>query len=109
MSQRTRGLMMVAIGVVILAALAVILVVSFTQPAAPEVVTAPTSPPVFPTTTPGGPTPVPGTRPAASGGFIPNDPQFGRQWYLPAINAPQYWETMPANLPPVVVAVIDSG
>jgi subtilisin family serine protease len=109
MSQRTRGLLMVGTGVIILVALAIVLVVSFLQPAPPAVVTAPTNPPMFVTATPGGPTAEPGSRPVASGGFIPNDPQFDRQWYLPAIHAPQYWERMPPNLPQVTVAVIDSG
>ena len=108
MSKRDRGLLLVGIGVVILVALAVILVVSVIQPATPTVVAVPTTPPL-PTVTPGGPAPDPATRPAASGGFIPNDPQFSRQWALPAIRAPQFWETMPQNLPQVTVAVIDSG
>lgn len=39
----------------------------------------------------------------------PNDPYFDRQWYLPAIGAPEAWPNLPADLPPVIVAVIDSG
>ncbi len=111
MSKRERGFFMVAAGVIILVALAIILVVSLGQPPAPTVAVVPTSTPApaVPTATPGGPTAEPATRPVASGGFIPNDPHFDRQWYLPAISAPQYWETVPQNLPQVTVAVIDSG
>lgn len=39
----------------------------------------------------------------------PNDPYFDRQWYLPAIGAPQAWPNLPADQPQVVVAVIDTG
>ncbi|MEO8392801.1 MAG: S8 family serine peptidase, partial [Chloroflexota bacterium] len=39
----------------------------------------------------------------------PNDPLFGTQWALPAINLPQEWLALPPNLPTVTVAVLDSG
>ena len=45
--------------------------------------------------------------------FVPNDPLAGpeHQWYLDAIRAFDFWAgfTAPPPLPPVLVAVIDSG
>jgi subtilisin family serine protease len=40
--------------------------------------------------------------------FTPDDPLLSRQWHLPANRAFDYWPTLPL-LPPVRVAVIDSG
>ena len=40
--------------------------------------------------------------------FTPNDPLVGEQWYLSAIRAFDYWATKP-TMPPVRVAVVDSG
>ena len=40
--------------------------------------------------------------------FVPDDPYVGDQWYLPAIHAFDHWAEKPP-LPPVLVAVIDSG
>ncbi len=39
----------------------------------------------------------------------PNDPLFSQQWNLAAIGAPEAWALLPASLPAVTVAVIDSG
>jgi hypothetical protein len=40
--------------------------------------------------------------------FTPDDPLLSRQWHLPANRAFDYWASLPL-LPPVPVAVIDSG
>jgi subtilisin family serine protease len=40
--------------------------------------------------------------------FVPNDPLFSRQWYLASIEAFESWDGYP-SLPPVRVAVVDSG
>ncbi len=40
--------------------------------------------------------------------FVPNDPLMVRQWYLSQIHAFDFWQALPP-LPPVKVAVIDSG
>jgi subtilisin family serine protease len=40
--------------------------------------------------------------------FQPTDPLAADQWYLPRIRAFDYW-TVPPTLPPVRVAIIDSG
>lgn len=39
----------------------------------------------------------------------PNDPLYPAQWALSAIGAPAAWAALPADLPPVAIAVIDSG
>jgi thermitase len=41
-------------------------------------------------------------------GLIPNDPEFGKQWGLLKINAPNAW-TLTKGSPRVTVAVLDSG
>lgn len=41
-------------------------------------------------------------------GFTPNDPLYGRQWYLAAIRAFDHWAAKPP-FPAVRVAVVDSG
>ncbi|MCI0574275.1 MAG: S8 family serine peptidase [Myxococcaceae bacterium] len=49
-----------------------------------------------------------GPAPRASGkGFIPNDPDFGRQWNLALIDMPAAWERSRGK--GVVVAVLDTG
>ncbi|MBN1326222.1 S8 family serine peptidase [Candidatus Falkowbacteria bacterium] len=40
--------------------------------------------------------------------LIPNDPDYGRQWYLKALNMPEVWGTQTGNNS-VIVAVLDSG
>ncbi len=40
--------------------------------------------------------------------FVPNDPLFGDQWYLPLVRAFDAWPELPV-LNPVLVAVVDSG
>lgn len=40
---------------------------------------------------------------------VPNDPGYGQQWNLPAINAPQAWDINRAAAAGVTVAVIDGG
>lgn len=40
--------------------------------------------------------------------FVPNDPLMVRQWYLAQIHAFDFWQALPP-LPPIKVAVIDSG
>ncbi len=40
--------------------------------------------------------------------FVPNDPLMARQWYLSVIHAFDFWQALPL-LPPIKVAVIDSG
>ena len=40
--------------------------------------------------------------------FVPNDPLFAEQWYLPLVRAFDAWPDLPA-LNPVLVAVVDSG
>jgi subtilisin family serine protease len=40
--------------------------------------------------------------------FFPNDPLIVRQWYLSQIHAFDFWQALPP-LPPIKVAVIDSG
>lgn len=46
--------------------------------------------------------------PLASASITPNDPYYGRQWYLAKIKADSAWEKI-ASSPAIVVAVIDSG
>ena len=41
--------------------------------------------------------------------FMPNDPFVTRQWYLLQNRAYDAWDVLPADLAPVLVAVIDSG
>jgi subtilisin family serine protease len=41
--------------------------------------------------------------------FVPTDPLAPRQWHLTANHAFDYWDALPLLLPPVRVAVIDSG
>ena len=41
--------------------------------------------------------------------FGPNDPLFSRQWYVSQDRAFDTWSTLPVDLSPVRVAVIDSG
>lgn len=103
MSKRERGILLILSGLVIL--IVVLVVLRFAGPQAgpatdsntsAEIVVQPTLPPDV-------------TAEPTSTGFIPNDPLFGRQWYLPAIGAPQAWETIPADRAQVVVAVVDSG
>lgn len=102
MSKRERGIILILSGVVLLIVVLVVLRFTVMQPPATtsntagEIVVQPTLPPdvaAVPTST----------------GFVPNDPQFSRQWYLPAIGAPQAWETLPPDQAQVVVAVVDSG
>src|SRR5918999_533868 len=40
--------------------------------------------------------------------FEPNDPLYAAQWYLPYVRAFDFWAEQPP-LPPVLVAVVDSG
>jgi subtilisin family serine protease len=40
--------------------------------------------------------------------FQPNDPLYAAQWYLPYVRAFDFWAEQPP-LPPVLVAVVDSG
>lgn len=48
------------------------------------------------------------TDPIWSSNAVPNDPEYGQQWHLPIIQAPQAWDTATGS-PNVVVAVIDTG
>jgi len=41
--------------------------------------------------------------------MTPNDPFYAQQWGLMALNIPPVWDSLPANMPSVTVAVIDSG
>jgi subtilisin family serine protease len=41
--------------------------------------------------------------------FVPNDPLYTRQWYLPLIHGFDFWPDLIPPLAPVRVAVIDSG
>ncbi len=41
--------------------------------------------------------------------FVPNDPLYARQWYLPLIHGFDFWPDALPPLGPVRVAVIDSG
>lgn len=41
--------------------------------------------------------------------FVPTDPFFPRQWYIPAVRAFEAWPFRPAWLNDVKVAIIDSG
>ena len=41
--------------------------------------------------------------------FVPNDPLYAKQWYLPQDHAFDFWSQLPAGLPPVKVGVVDSG
>jgi len=45
----------------------------------------------------------------AASKFVPNDPLFARQWYVTQDRAFDQWSELPTTLPPVRVAVIDSG
>ena len=40
--------------------------------------------------------------------ITPNDPYYGRQWYLAKIKADNAWDKISAS-PDIVIAVIDSG
>jgi subtilisin family serine protease len=41
--------------------------------------------------------------------FLPTDPLFSRQWYIPVVRAFDAWPQRPYWLSPVKVAIIDSG
>lgn len=43
-----------------------------------------------------------------SNGFVPNDPLFDQQWYLPAVKADIMWETITGN-DTEVIAILDTG
>src|SRR5205823_3918176 len=49
------------------------------------------------------------TAAAPAAAFSPTDPLAAKQWYLEQDHAFDAWGTPPANLPPVTVAIIDSG
>lgn len=40
--------------------------------------------------------------------LVPNDPDYGKQWYLDQLNMPQVWSQQTGNQD-VVIAIIDSG
>jgi subtilisin family serine protease len=42
-------------------------------------------------------------------GFVPTDPLAAKQWHLSSIRAFDYWPELPTTLPPIRVAIIDSG
>jgi subtilisin family serine protease len=46
---------------------------------------------------------------AATQPYVPNDPLYPRQWYLPQDHAFDFWSQLPVGLPPVRVGVVDSG
>jgi subtilisin family serine protease len=46
---------------------------------------------------------------SGSAAFVPDDPLAGRQWYLGAVHAFDFWPELPVDLAPVRVAVVDSG
>jgi thermitase len=46
---------------------------------------------------------------APAAAFAPADPLASKQWYLEQDHAFDAWATPPANLPPVTVAIVDSG
>ena len=103
MTQRERGIILILIGVVALVVILAVLILPMLEAPAPatssnvgEIVLQPTLPPDA-------------TQEPTSVGLQPNDPEFDRQWYLPAIGAPQAWERLPPDQSRVVVAVIDSG
>lgn len=51
----------------------------------------------------------PGPIEASQGpGAEPNDPEYGKQWHLPKIGAPEAWGTTNGD-PSVIVAVLDNG
>ena len=41
--------------------------------------------------------------------FVPNDPLYPKQWYLPQDRAFDFWSQLPVGLAPVKVGVVDSG
>ncbi|MFV9510496.1 S8 family serine peptidase [Tepidibacillus sp. LV47] len=41
--------------------------------------------------------------------FIPNDPGYSKQWYLPKVQVPEAWDKLPQNGTVTYVAVIDNG
>lgn len=41
--------------------------------------------------------------------FRPNDPLYGMQWNLPAIDMERAWEINPGGTPDIIVAVLDTG
>jgi Subtilase family len=47
--------------------------------------------------------------PVAASGFVPTDPLAVKQWYLGPIRAFDFWPDGPPALPPVRVAIVDSG
>ncbi|MBL8147684.1 MAG: S8 family serine peptidase [Anaerolineae bacterium] len=102
MSKRERGILLILSGLVIL--VVVLVVLRFAGPQGPDSQSGPSSEIVVQPTLP----PDVAAEPT-SVGFIPNDPEFPRQWYLPAIGAPQAWETIPSDRAQVVVAVVDTG
>jgi serine protease len=42
-------------------------------------------------------------------GTTPNDPGYGAQWNLSALDMPRAWDIAPGGTPDIVVAVIDNG
>jgi Subtilase family len=46
---------------------------------------------------------------APAAAFTPTDPYYAKQWYLAQDHAFDAWETPPATLAPVKVAIVDSG
>jgi len=103
MSKRERGILLILSGLVLLVIVLVVVWITGRQSpsdssssTAVEIVIQPTLPPDV-------------TAEPTSVGFVPNDPMFDRQWYLPAIGAPQAWQRLPPDQAQVVVAVIDSG
>mgnify|MGYP000908426693 CR=1 FL=1 len=102
MSKRERGIILILSGLVLLVIVLVVLRFSG-QPATTTDSGSPAGIVVQPTLPPDV------TAEPTSTGFVPNDPEYSRQWYLPSIGAPQAWETLPADREQVVVAVIDTG
>ena len=41
--------------------------------------------------------------------YIPNDPEFGRQWHLPRIEAPELWDYIQYTGEEVILGIVDSG
>jgi SpoIID/LytB domain protein len=50
-----------------------------------------------------------GPRRPAAARFLPDDPLVAQQWYLARDRAFDFWPTLPVDLPPVLVGIVDTG
>ncbi len=108
MTSRERNIIVVLAVLVVFVVVLAVLRFTVLQPSTPEQAQAALPTDAAPAATLS-PDMTPQAIPTVAPELRPNDPQFDRQWYLAAIGAAQAWPNLPADQPPVIVAVIDSG